>query len=135
MRILIRELRDRHSVILSTHILPEVEAVCDRVEIMHQGAIVYSDTIEVLRRFRGGQALRIGLRRAPPLDQISQLPGVASAETAGDFVRVLPADGQDPADAIVRVSVERNWGLHYLAPDAASLEDVFVQLTTAEQQA
>ena len=135
MRTLIRELRDRHSVILSTHILPEVEAVCDRVEIMHQGAIVYSDTIEALRRFRGGQALRVGLRRTPPLEQITQLRGVASAETAGDFVRVLPADGQDPADAIVRVSVERDWGLHYLAPEAASLEDVFVQLTTAERPA
>jgi ABC-2 type transport system ATP-binding protein len=135
MRTLIRELRDRHSVILSTHILPEVEAVCDRVEIMHLGAIVYSDTIEALRRFRGGQALRVGLRRTPPLEQISRLPGVASAENAGDFVRVLPADGQDPADAIVRVSVERDWGLHYLAPEAASLEDVFVQLTTAERPA
>ncbi len=135
MRTLIRELRDRHSIILSTHILPEVEAVCDRVEIMHLGAIVYSDTIEVLRRFRGRQALRVGLRRAPPLEQIAQLPGVASAETVGDFVHVLPADGEDPVDAIVRVSVERDWGLHYLAPEAASLEDVFVQLTTTEQQA
>jgi gliding motility-associated transport system ATP-binding protein len=135
MRTLIRELRDRHSVILSTHILPEVEAVCDRVEIMHLGSIVYSDTIEALRRFRGGQALRVGLRRAPPLEQLTQLPGVASAEAAGDFVRVSPADGQDPAEAIVRASVERDWGLHYLAPEAASLEDVFVQLTTAERPA
>ena len=135
MRTLIRELRDRHSIILSTHILPEVEAVCDRVEIMHLGSIVYSDTIEALRRFRGGQAVRVALRRMPPIEQISQLPGVASAEPAGDFVRVLPADGQDPADAIVRASVERNWGLHYLAPEAASLEDVFVQLTTAERPA
>ncbi len=48
------------------------------------------------------------------------------------FVRVLPQEGQDPAEAIVRASVERDWGLHYLAPEAASLEDVFVQLTTAE---
>jgi ABC-2 type transport system ATP-binding protein len=132
IRTLIRELRDRHSVILSTHILPEVEAVCDRVEIMHRGAIVYSDTIEALRRFRGGQALRIGLRRAPPLEQLAQLPGVASAEGTGGFVRVLPAEGQDPTEAIVRASVERDWGLHYLAPQSASLEDVFVQLTTAE---
>jgi ABC-2 type transport system ATP-binding protein len=133
IRTLIRELRDRHSVILSTHILPEVEAVCDRVEIMHRGAIVYSDTIEALRRFRGGQALRLGLRRAPPLEELTRLPGIASAERTDGFVRVLPHDGQDPAEAIVRASVERDWGLHYLAPEAASLEDVFVQLTTAEQ--
>jgi len=132
IRGLIRELRDRHSVILSTHILPEVEAVCDRVEIMHLGAIVYSDTIEALRRFRGGHALRVGLKRVPSLEEITRLPGVASAETRDGFVRVLPEEGQDPCEALVRASVERGWGLHYLAPDAASLEDVFVQLTTAE---
>ena len=135
IRTLIRELRDRHSVILSTHILPEVEAVCDRVEIMHRGAIVYSDTIQALRRFRGGPALRVGLRRTPALAELAQLPGIASVEAVDGFVRVLAQEGQDPCEAIVRASVERDWGLHYLAPEAASLEDVFVQLTTAEQGA
>jgi ABC-2 type transport system ATP-binding protein len=135
IRTLIRELRDRHSVILSTHILPEVEAVCDRVEIMHRGAIVYSDTIQALRRFRGGPALRLGLRRTPALAELAQLPGVAGVEAVDGFVRVLAQEGEDPCEAIVRASVERDWGLHYLAPEAASLEDVFVQLTTAEQGA
>jgi ABC-2 type transport system ATP-binding protein len=132
IRTLIRELRDQHSVILSTHILPEVEAVCDRVEILHKGVIVYSDTIDALRRFRGGQALRVGLRRAPPLDEVKRLAGVGSVEEVNGFLRVLPQDAHDPVDAIVRASVEHEWGLHYLAPEAASLEDVFVQLTTAE---
>jgi ABC-2 type transport system ATP-binding protein len=132
IRILIRELRDQHSVILSTHILPEVEAICDRVEILHKGAIVYSDSIEALRRFRGGQALRVGLRRTPAMEELQRLPGVASAQSVDGFVRLLPQEGQDPSETIVRASVERDWGLHYLAPEAASLEDVFVQLTTAE---
>ena len=135
IRTLIRELRDRHSVIMSTHILPEVEAVCDRVDIMHRGAIVYRDSIEALRRFRGGQALRVGLRNTPAIEAIRALPGVASAQSVDAYVRVLPQEGQDPIDALVRTAVERNWGLHYLAPEAASLEDVFVQLTTAEQEA
>jgi ABC-2 type transport system ATP-binding protein len=135
IRALIRELRDRHSVILSTHILPEVEAVCDRVNILHRGAIVYSDTIEALSRFRGGQALQVGFRNAPAMETIKAIPGVADAQSVDGFVRVLPQDGQDPIDAIVRAAVERNWGLHYLAPEAASLEDVFVQITTAEPEA
>lgn len=62
------------------------------------------------------------------------MPGVASAESADGFVRLLVQEGQDPTDAMVRASVERGWGLHYLAPEAASLEDVFVQLTTSEQE-
>ena len=135
IRTLIRELRDRHSVIMSTHILPEVEAVCDRVDIMHRGAIVYRDSIEALRRFRGGQALRVGLRNTPAIEAIRALPGVASAQSVDAYVRVLPQEGQDPIDALVRAAVERNWGLHYLAPEAATLEDVFVQLTTAEPEA
>ena len=135
IRALIRELRDRHSVILSTHILPEVEAVCDRVNILHRGTIVYSDTIEALRRFRGGQALQVKFRNAPAMETIKAIPGVADAQSVDGFVRVLPQDGQDPIDAIVHAAVERNWGLHYLAPEAASLEDVFVQITTAEPEA
>ena len=133
IRTLIRELRDRHSVILSTHILPEVEAVCDRVQILHHGAIVYNDTIEALRRFRGGQALRVGLRSPPALEETRSAAGRGerrSSVTAS--CACCPQDGQDPTDAIVRASVERDWGLYYLAPEAASLEDVFVQLTTAE---
>jgi ABC-2 type transport system ATP-binding protein len=135
IRSLIRELRDQLSVILSTHILPEVEAVCDRVNILHRGSIVFGDTIDALRRFRGGQALRVGLRNAPPVEAIQALPGVASAQSVDGFVRVLPKEQQDPIDVLVRAAVERGWGLHYLAPEAASLEDVFVQLTTAEQEA
>jgi gliding motility-associated transport system ATP-binding protein len=135
IRALIRELRDRHSVILSTHILPEVEAVCDRVNILHRGTIVYSDTIEGLRRFRGGQALQVKFRNAPAMETIKAIPGVADAQSVDGFVRVLPQNGQDPIDAIVHAAVERNWGLHYLAPEAASLEDVFVQITTAEPEA
>jgi ABC-2 type transport system ATP-binding protein len=135
IRALIRELRSAHSVILSTHILPEVEAVCDRVNILHRGSIVFSDSIEALRKFRGGQALRVGLRNAPPIEAIRALSGVAEAQTVEGYFRVLPSEGADPIDGLVRTAVERNWGLHYLAPEAASLEDVFVQLTTAEQEA
>src|SRR5215813_9219327 len=108
IRVLMRELRDRHSVILSTHILPEVEAVCDRVNILHRGTIVYSDTIEALKRFRGGQALRVGLRQTPAVDAIQALPGVASAQLVDGYVRVLPKEGEDPIDALVRKAVEAN---------------------------
>ena len=81
-----------------------------------------------------GQALRVGLRTPPAIEDIRHIPGVASADTADGFVRLLPVEGQDPTDAIVRASVEHGWGLHYLAPEAASLEDIFVQLTTTEQE-
>jgi ABC-2 type transport system ATP-binding protein len=133
IRSLVRELSGTHSVILSTHILPEVEAVCDRVQILHRGNIVFSDTIEALRRFRSGHALILGLRHAPGHDELMRLPGITRVEAAPEgLLRVVRAEGQDPTDALVRESVGRNWGLYHLAPERATLEDVFVQLTQQE---
>jgi ABC-2 type transport system ATP-binding protein len=136
IRALIRELSGSHSVILSTHILPEVEAVCDRVQIMHRGSIVYSDTIEGLRRFRGGHALLVGLRNPPPPEELARLPGVARVEPATDgLLRVLQAPEQDPTDVLVAAAAQQGWKLFHLAPERATLEDVFVQLTQQEAAA
>jgi ABC-2 type transport system ATP-binding protein len=133
IRALIRELSDQHSVILSTHILPEVEAVCDRVQILQQGGIVYSGTIESLRRMRSGPALLVGLYNAPEHEQLLQLPGVARVEPAADgLLRLIQREGQDATEPLVRACVERGWGLYHLAPERATLEDVFVQLTEKE---
>src|SRR5262249_43194737 len=80
IRALIRELGGSQSVILSTHILPEVEAVCDRVQILHHGNLVYGDTIAALKQMHSGSTVLVGLRRAPPLAELAAAPGVASAE-------------------------------------------------------
>ena len=136
IRALIRDLSDRHSVILSTHILPEVEAVCDRVQILHRGRIVFNDRIEALRQFRGTPALLLGLRQPPEADAIRALPGVLGVQQLADgMLRVERGPEADPTDALVHASVERGWGLTHLAPERASLEDVFVQLTRREAQA
>jgi len=130
IRTLIRELSDRHSVILSTHILPEVEAVCDRVQIMHRGRIVFNDRIETLRQYRGTPALLLAFRRAPQTQALSALPGVAQVRRLNDgMFRIERASGLDPIDALVQASVAGGWGLMHLAPEHATLEDVFVQLT------
>jgi ABC-2 type transport system ATP-binding protein len=130
IRTLIRELGGAHSVILSTHILPEVEAICDRVQIMHHGSIVYSDTIQALKAIHSGRTVVVGLRRPPPDAELAALPGVTAVETAGDkLYRLTLAAERDPIEQIVARSVEKNWGLHHLAPAQTSLEDVFVNLT------
>src|SRR4029079_852646 len=67
IRALIRELGSAHSVILSTHILPEVEAICDRVQIMHHGKMVYADTIAGLKQLHSGRTLLVGLNQPPAL--------------------------------------------------------------------
>jgi ABC-2 type transport system ATP-binding protein len=136
IRGLIRELGGAHSVLLSTHILPEVEAVCDRVQIMHHGNIVYSDTIFALKQFHSGATVLLGLRRPPPLDELTAVPGVAAAEgVEPTLFRIQFASGEDPGEALVRQSVARDWGLYQLKPAQTSLEDVFVNLTQREDNA
>ena len=135
IRKLIRELGHSHSVILSTHILPEVESVCDRVQILHHGSTVFSDTIAGLKQFHGGRTMLLGLKRPPAVAEIAAVSGVARAEPAGNSLfRVSFAEDHDPTDELVRRAVERSWGLYQLAPARASLEDVFVHLTQKEEQ-
>ena len=136
IRKLIRELGRAHSVILSTHILPEVEAICDRVQIMHHGKMVLNSSIAALKAFQGGQSVLVGLIKQPPLSEIAAIPGVAHVEQAGDnLIRVRVTEGADPTPRIVALATERGWGLNRIAPDDARLEDVFVNLTTREDAA
>ena len=136
IRNLIRELGRDRSVILSTHILPEVESVCDRVQILHHGATVFSDTIAALKQFQGGRMMILGLKRPPALADITAVNGVARVEPAGEgLFRVAFADDADPTDELVRCAVEKSWGLYQLTPAQASLEDVFGSLTRKEEQA
>jgi ABC-2 type transport system ATP-binding protein len=130
IRALIRELGDKHCVILSTHILPEVEAVCDRVQIMHHGAMVLSNTIAGLRDLQQGRTMTIGLQRPPPIEKLQAIAGIAAVESAenGKF-RIRFSPDMDPTPALISRAAAEDWGLNQLAPAQTSLEDVFVQLT------
>ena len=135
IRALIRSLGSEHSVILSTHILPEVEAICDRVQILHRGELVFSDSIGGLRQFRGGHSLQVALHRPPPAAELSAVAGGAEiTQVNANAFRIKFENGKDPTEAIVRTSVERNWGLYQLQPAHASLEEVFVHLTRQEAE-
>jgi len=130
VRTLIRELGGTHSVILSTHILPEVEAICDRVQILHHGRVVYSDTIAALKALHSGRSFVVGLSRAPADAELATAAGAATVERIGErLYRVqLSADG-GAVERLAARAVEKNWGLFHLAPAQTSLEDVFVNLT------
>ena len=135
IRNLIRNLGRDCSVILSTHILPEVESVCDRVQILHHGATVFDDSIAALKQFQGGRTIVLGLKHPPRAEEVAAVAGVARVEPAGEGVyRVTFADDADPTEELVRRAVAQAWGLYQLTPAQASLEDVFSSLTRKEEQ-
>ncbi|OGI48512.1 MAG: ABC transporter ATP-binding protein [Candidatus Muproteobacteria bacterium RBG_16_65_34] len=136
IRALIRELGKTHGVILSTHILPEVQAVCDHVQIIHKGALVLHERIEGLARRVKSATLAVAFRAAPDPALIERLPGVHKVESDGaGRLRVFHEPGQDPAEAIVRLAAEKCWGIYEIAPERASLEQLFVELTGGEPAA
>lgn len=130
IRALIREIGGERSVILSTHILPEVEMVCDHVQIIDKGKLVFNGGIDVLKRQRIGNKLLIGFNNAPTVEALLKIKGVTEADVAdNNMMRVRFAEGATPHEAIVEAAVKNKWGLYQIAPDQTSLEDVFVQLT------
>jgi ABC-2 type transport system ATP-binding protein len=134
IRALIREVGGEHSVIISTHILPEVEMVCDRVQIIDKGKLVFNGSIDVLKQQRIGNKLLIGMRNPPGVEELLKINGVAEAEALpSGLIRVRFNDDATPAEAIVQTAVQQGWGLHQIAPDQTSLEDVFMHLTYQEQ--
>jgi ABC-2 type transport system ATP-binding protein len=133
IRALIKELGGEHSVILSTHILPEVEMVCDHVQIIHLGKLVFSGGIDVLKQQRRGNKLLVGLSNPPEAEALLAIEGVTAVEQVSPgLLRVRYNEGQSPAEALVQVAVSNGWGLHQINHDQTSLEDVFVQLTYQE---
>lgn len=133
IRALIKELGGEHSVILSTHILPEVEMVCDHVQIIHKGSLIFNGSIDVLKQQRHGNRLLVGLANAPVADEIKKINGVVSVEPVADgLLRVRHSETVSPAQAIVQAAVQHGWKLYHIAPDQTSLEEVFVQLTYQE---
>ncbi len=135
IRKLIRELGGEHSVILSTHILPEVQATCDRVQIINKGQLVLSDTIDGLTQRMQTSSLLVALRHPPAVEKLEGIPGVQTVETLEEGrLRLIHDPAQNPAEALVEQAVAHNWGLYELTPERLSLEDVFVNITTTEQK-
>jgi len=133
IRNLIRELGDSSSVILSTHLLGEVQSVCDRVEIMQHGRLIYGDTSARMQQYGHISGFIITLRNPPPLSELESIAGISSVEplSATQF-RVLHNPDENPSSALLTLAGQRGWQLEQLTPLQASLEEVFVKITDAE---
>ncbi len=133
IRQLIRDLGQTHSVILSTHILPEVQATCDHVQIINQGELVFNDSIENLSQRMQTTALLLRFKHPPSSAAIRSLTGVQDVESIDENTRRIHfLAEQDPTEILVNTSVSEGWGVYELTPERLSLEEVFVDLTCRE---
>jgi ABC-2 type transport system ATP-binding protein len=134
IRALIRELGKEHGVILSTHILPEVQATCDRVQIIHRGELVLNESIEKLERHMKSASLTVAFRAPPPAAELQAIAGVTGVQDEKEGrLLVLHEAERNPTDEIVRLAAERGWGLYEIRPGRLSLEQLFVEMTANAQ--
>jgi ABC-2 type transport system ATP-binding protein len=138
IRDLIRQVGRQKTVILSTHILSEAEATCDRMAIIHQGRIVADGTPSSLKQSAGsGRTLRLGLKNAPVGEIEPVLGGVHGVERVRDAdehdgevrVRLECRDEPEVRDAVYRAVRETDWILVELTQETRTLENIFKELT------
>jgi ABC-2 type transport system ATP-binding protein len=137
VRALIKGLAEQHTVLISTHILPEVEMTCSRVLIMNEGRMLAADTIDDLHHRMGGRG-QITAEIAAPLQQLEEcwslMPEIESFNVSpadGAFQRcaLTPRPGLDLRPAIFQIARDRGWTLRELVRSRHSLEDIYVQVT------
>lgn len=133
IRTLVRELGSAHSVILSTHLLGEVKNICDRVEIMHHGRLIYGDSSARMQQYGHQPGFIVTLRTPPELSELQAIAGVLQAEqvSATQF-RILHAIDANPGAALLAIAAQHGWQAEQLIPLQSSLEDVFVKITENE---
>ncbi len=134
-RQLIRELGQEHTVILSTHILPEVSMVCERVIIINEGKIVAEDRIENLSaRLSGAKRIRLEVdgKREKVIPALRAIEGVVSVGGTGREYLIECGQDCDPRGQIMNAIVRGGWTLLSMEIIEASLEDIFLKLTTEE---
>ena len=136
IRHLIRELGQDHSVILSTHILPEVQAVCDRVQIIHQGHTVFDDSLKNLEQRHSQPILISQFSQAIDIHLLMALTHVnAVDEHDHHCYHIQHTVGENIIPAICRLAQQYEWEIQALTPQSTTLEHIFMHLIHGEEQA
>lgn len=142
VRQLIKNLALTHTVLISTHILPEVEMTCNRMVIMYEGKILASGTAEDLQKLMNGSTqviAEIAATREELQECWSQLPEIESFDVSaseGDYFRCAftPRDGLDLRPYIFETARSHGWPVRELTRNRHSLEDIYVQVTRPEEE-
>jgi ABC-2 type transport system ATP-binding protein len=142
VRQLIKSLAVSHTVLISTHILPEAEMTCNRMLIMYEGKILAADTPRNLQRLMSSHSQIVAEIAAPEEDlracwsQIPEIEQIDVSAVEGDFFRcaLTPRDGLDLRPVVFELVSKRGWILRELTRNHHSLEDIYVQVTRPEEE-
>lgn len=135
VRKLISELRGQHTIILSTHILPEVQASCSRIIIINSGKIIAEDSLDGLSRRMGGKkrvTLRLRRHHTGIAESLQAVAGVLTVSREGQDIFAEIDGAEETIEEIASHVVQKGAGLIEFRTEGLNLEDIFIQLTTSE---
>lgn len=138
IRNLIKSLAGQHTILLSTHILPEVQASCERIIIINQGNIVAEDTLEgIAKKMSGSGKVLVRVQKFSDvlLTSLKKISGVVDVQTNSNNLLEIETNGQDSvSQEIAGLIVSSGAGLIEIKAESMNLEDVFLKLTSKEEQ-
>lgn len=131
IRYLIKAIAEECTVVLSTHILSEVQATCNYIRMIGQGTLVFSGTVDEFDNYILPNTVFATLVAAPPIEELKQLPGVVDVdELGGSNYRLRFSDSpQEMIERVVQTSVARDWRLTEVRLEKSSLDDIFAELS------
>lgn len=130
IRHLIKEIAQDRTVILSTHILPEVQATCDFIYMIEQGTLVFSGTVDEFDNYIEPNSLIVSLIAQPGIIELQNIPGITHVEElGGPRYRLRFIDRSDIAERIVEISVTKGWRLNEINLEKSSMDTVFAELS------
>lgn len=130
IRHLIKEIAEDRTVILSTHILTEVQATCDHIQMIEEGNLVFSGTVDEFDNYIIPNSIFVTLASMPAPEELKNLEGVIQAEHLGGInYRVQFSDAREATARIVEASVARNWQLTEIRVEKSSLDTIFAELS------
>jgi len=130
VRGLIKEIAEERTVVLSTHILQEVQALCDHIWMINEGSMIFSGSMSEFDNYLVPNTLVISLLAAPSAEELMSVPGIVGVEQLGGVrYRIRFSDTHDLIERLVVTSVHKNWRLVEVSLEKNSLETVFSELT------
>ena len=130
IRELIREIAVDRTVILSTHILSEVQATCDYIRMIEEGQVVFAGTVDEFDNYIVPNTLFVSLIAAPSVEMIREIRGVVAVEElGGSKFRIQFSDALEATERLVEASVTKGWRLVEIRQEKSSLDEIFAELS------
>ena len=131
IRDLIREIAQDHAVLLSTHILSEVEAICQNIKMIEHGSLIFSGTLDEFHDSVKSNTCIVKLENAPAEGELGNIPGVIRAKKLDEhsFRLQLEQEGEEVAKRVAEICVNRGWRLSEMQMEKVSMDEIFAQLS------